>query len=83
MRHVDARQRGGPKIAEISSAVGRTATWLGLVEAEAVALHSEHVKIILPAAAIFLRFQLNVVLAKENLTADLRLSLVRRASHAR
>jgi hypothetical protein len=56
LRRVDARQRGGLKIAEISSAIVRTATWLGLVEVKAVALHSEHVKIILNATAIFFAF---------------------------
>lgn len=69
----NARERAGLTAAEVASAVGRTATWLGLAEAGMVRLQPEHEKIILAAIGRLARFAETVRMAKEKLTLDLKL----------
>jgi cyanate lyase len=70
---LEARKRSGLTCAEVASAVGRNATWLGMAEIGDVSLQTEHEKIILTAIGRLERFQLAVVEAKKKLTADLKL----------
>jgi transcriptional regulator with XRE-family HTH domain len=69
----DRRLRAGLTAAEVASAVGRNATWLGLVEAGATPLAPEHEKLILTAIGRLERFAETVASAREKLVADLKL----------
>jgi transcriptional regulator with XRE-family HTH domain len=69
----EARERAGLTAAEVSHAVGRTSTWMGLAENGALQLPPEHEKIILTAIGRLGRFHLTVAEAKEKLVADLKL----------
>jgi transcriptional regulator with XRE-family HTH domain len=78
----EARLSAGLKVAEVASAVGRNATWLGMAEIGAVHLAPEHQQVILTAIGRLARFAETVATAKEKLTADLKLPPARNGSHA-
>ena len=70
---LEARKRSGLSCAEVASAVGRTATWLGMVEIGDVSLQPEHEKNILIAIGRLERFAQTVAAARAKLVADLKL----------
>ena len=69
----EARLGAGLKVAEVASAVGRTATWLGMAEIGTVPLAPEHQQLILTAIGRLERFAKTVAEARAKLTADLNL----------
>jgi transcriptional regulator with XRE-family HTH domain len=78
----EARVRAGLTGAEVATAVGRSAEWLGFVECGATPLKPEHERVILEAVNRLRRFHVTVAEAKEKLTRDLKLPPARSASHA-
>ena len=75
----DVRVRAGLTAAEVASAVGRSAEWLGLVEVGASRLRPDEEKTILVAIGRLERFAQTVAEAKEKLTSDLKLPSKRRS----
>jgi hypothetical protein len=69
----EPRIRASLTCAEVARAVGRSAEWLGLAEVGASHVLPEQERVILVAIARLERFQQTVAVAKEKLTADLKL----------
>lgn len=78
----EARIAASLTTAEVASAVGRNATWLGLAEIGEVPLAPEAEKIILTAIGRLERFAQTVATARAKLVADLKLPPARSAGHA-
>jgi hypothetical protein len=80
----EARIKASLTAAEVASAVGRSADWMGLVEAGAKSITPETEKVIMTAIGRLERFAQTVEQARAKLVADLKLppSPARTASHA-
>jgi transcriptional regulator with XRE-family HTH domain len=73
IRIQEARQKAGISAAEVANAIGRTPSWLYLVECGEAKLAPEHERVILKAIQRLARFADHMRAAREKLTADLKL----------